>query len=55
VDDPLFAVDMRLGDPHFGYRSYRQTINAIDAMDMTEDEKKPIFEDNIRGFFRLPI
>jgi hypothetical protein len=55
VDDPLFAVDMRLVDPQFGYRSYRQTINAIDAMDITEDEKKPLFEDNTRGLLRLPI
>ena len=51
----LFAADMPLGDREFGNRSYRQTINAIEAMDITDDERKAIFEDNARRLLRLPI
>ena len=51
----LFAADMPLGDRQFGYRSYRQTINAIEAMDIADDDKKKIFEDNARRLLRLPI
>lgn len=54
-DHLLFAADMPLGDREFGNRSYRQTINAIDAMDITDDDKKRIFEDNARELLRLPI
>jgi predicted TIM-barrel fold metal-dependent hydrolase len=51
----LFAADMPLGDREFGNRSYRQTINAIEEMDIADDEKKCIFEDNARQLLRLPI
>ena len=51
----LFAADMPLGDRQFGFRSYRQTINAIEEMNITDDEKRGIFEDNARWLLRLPI
>jgi predicted TIM-barrel fold metal-dependent hydrolase len=51
----LFAADMPLGDREFGNRSYRQTINAIEAMDISDEEKRAIFEDNARRLLRLPI
>jgi predicted TIM-barrel fold metal-dependent hydrolase len=44
---------MPLGDRQSGYRSYRQTINAIEAMDISDVEKKKIFEDNISKILRL--
>jgi len=55
ADHLLFAADMPLGDREFGNRSYRQTINAIEAMDITDDERRAIFEDNARRLLRLPI
>lgn len=55
TDHLLFAADMPLGDREFGNRSYRQTINAIEAMDISDAEKKAIFEDNARRLLRLPI
>jgi aminocarboxymuconate-semialdehyde decarboxylase len=51
----LFAADMPLGDREFGNRSYRQTINAIEEMAITDDEKRGIFEDNAKKLLRLPI
>jgi aminocarboxymuconate-semialdehyde decarboxylase len=51
----LFAADMPLGDREFGNRSYRQTINAIESMDISDEEKRAIFEDNARRLLRLPI
>ena len=55
TDHLLFAADMPLGDREFGTRSYRQTINAIEEMDIIDGEKKKIFEDNARRLLRLPI
>jgi len=51
----LFGCDFPLGDTEKGFRNYRQTINAIDQMDITEDERKKIYEDNARKLMRLPI
>ncbi len=51
----VFGADMPLGDYHFGHRSYRQTINAIEAMDITEAEKKQIFADNALRLLRLAV
>lgn len=55
ADHLLFAADMPLGDLEFGNRSYRQTISAIEAMDITDDERKAIFRENARRLLRLPI
>jgi predicted TIM-barrel fold metal-dependent hydrolase len=51
----LFAADMPLGDLEFGNRSYRQTIEAIEAMEITEAERKAIFGDNAKRLLRLPL
>jgi hypothetical protein len=46
---------MPLGDPNFGARSYKQTINAIEAMDITDAEKKMIFVDNPLKLLRMTL
>ncbi len=51
----LFGADMPLGDYYHGFRSYRQTVNAIEAMDITDAEKKKIFTDNALRLLRLPV
>jgi predicted TIM-barrel fold metal-dependent hydrolase len=51
----VFGIDMPLGDSTLGYRNYRQTINAIDAMSISDEDKKKIYEDNARKLMRLPI
>ena len=51
----VFGIDMPLGDSTLGYRNYRQTINAIDAMSISDDHKKKIYEDNARNLMRLAI
>ena len=53
ADHIVFGADMPLGDHYYGLRSYRQTINAIEAMDITDEEKKKIFEDNTVNLLRL--
>lgn len=55
ADHLLFGADMPLGDTEYGHRNYRQTINAIAQMDISEAERKMIFEDNARNLMRLPI
>jgi len=54
-DHILFGADFPLGDTEQGNRNYRQTINAIEAMDISDENKKKIFEDNARALMRLPI
>jgi uncharacterized protein len=55
ADHIVLGADMPLGDHYFGFRSYRQTINAIEAMDITDAEKKKIFTDNALHLLRLPV
>ena len=55
ADHLVFGVDFPLGDTEHGDRNYRQTINAIEQMDITDDDKKKIYEDNARKLMRLPI
>ena len=55
ADHIVFGADMPLGDQYFGFRSYRQTINAIEAMEISDAEKKKIFADNALHLLRLPI
>ena len=50
----LFATDMPL-DSQLGYRPVRQAILAVDQMDISDDEKKKIYEDNAKEFYRLPL
>lgn len=55
ADHLVFGADMPLGDYYFGFRSYRQTINAVEAMDIPDQEKKKIFVDNILSLLRIPV
>ena len=54
-DHVLFGIDFPLGDTEHGDRNYRQTINAIEQMGITEEDRKKIYEDNARKLMRLPI
>jgi uncharacterized protein len=55
ADRLLFGVDFPLGDLENGTRNYRQTINAIEEMNISAEDKKKIYEDNARKIYRLPI
>jgi len=55
ADRLLFGVDFPSGDRNNGYRSYIQTIDAIEQMDISDIDKKKIFVDNARRLLRLPI
>jgi len=55
ADHIVLGADMPLGDYERGVRSYRQTIKAIEAMEITEDEKRQIFADNARRLLRLSV
>jgi aminocarboxymuconate-semialdehyde decarboxylase len=55
ADRLLFGVDFPLGDTEMGSRNYLQTINAIDQMAITEEDRKKIYEDNARNLMRLLI
>ena len=55
ADRILFGIDFPLGDTEFGDRNYRQTINAIEQMAISEEDKKKIYEDNARVLMRLPV
>ena len=50
----LFGTDMPF-DSQFGLRYTRETIESIEKMDITDAEKKMIFEDNARRLFRLSV
>ena len=55
ADRLLFGVDMPLGDTELGNRNYRQTINAIEGMNIPDEDRKKIYEDNARRLYRLAI
>ena len=55
ADRILFGIDFPLGDTEFGDRNYRQTINAIEQMAISEEDKKKIYEDNARVLMHLPV
>jgi predicted TIM-barrel fold metal-dependent hydrolase len=55
ADRILFGIDFPLGDTEHGDRNYRQTINAIEQMAISEEDKKKIYEDNARALMRLPV
>jgi len=55
ADHLLFGIDFPLGDTEKGDRNYRQTINAIEAMPISDVDKKKIYEDNARKLMKLPI
>ena len=50
----LLGTDMPF-DAEIGIRSIRETIEAVEKMEITDIEKKQIFEDNARKLLRLSI
>ena len=54
ADHLLFAADFPLGDTERGARNLRKTVNAIEQMEISEEERKHIYEDNARKLMRLP-
>jgi predicted TIM-barrel fold metal-dependent hydrolase len=54
VDHLLFATDTPY-DNQLGDRKTRENINAVEKMDISDSEKKKIFEDNARSLLRLPL
>jgi predicted TIM-barrel fold metal-dependent hydrolase len=54
IDHLLFGTDCPFAGQH-GERVTRQTITAIEEMDISDLDKKKIFEDNARALMRLPI
>jgi predicted TIM-barrel fold metal-dependent hydrolase len=54
TDHLLFATDFPFAGAS-GDRVTRQTIAAIDAMDISEAEKKKIYDGNSRYIMRLPV
>ncbi len=55
ADHIVFGADMPLGDYYFGIRSYRETIKAIEDMQITPEEKRKIFVDNALNMLRIPL
>jgi len=54
ADHLLFGTDFPY-DSQLGERYTRQTIEAVNAMQITSAEREGIFEGNARKLFRLPI
>ena len=54
-DHLLFGCDVPYGDSQLGFRNYRQTINAIEEMNISEADKKKIYEEDARNLLNLPI
>ncbi len=53
ADHIIFGADMPLGDAEFGKNSYSKTIAAIEAMDISPEEKRLIFADNVVSLLKL--
>jgi len=51
-DQMLFGTDAPY-DTHMGERVYRETITAVEAMDISETSKNKIFAGNAKKLFRL--
>ena len=49
----VLGADFPLGDYYFGVRSYRQTIQAIKEMNVTDEQKQMILSGNALKLLRL--
>jgi aminocarboxymuconate-semialdehyde decarboxylase len=54
ADHILFGTDMPY-DTQYGVQAIRKSINGIQQMDISDEEKQMIFEENARRLLRLPI
>jgi len=54
VDHLLFGTDFPFAGLD-GERVTRQTVDAIETMEISDAERKKIYEDNARKLMRLPI
>jgi len=54
ADNLLFGTDMPLGDSEGGTKNTKLTIDSIEQMNISDSDKKKIFEDNARRLLRLP-
>jgi len=54
-DHILFGVDSPLGDSQGGYRNYRNTLNAIAQMEISDEDREKILSLNAKRIMRLPI
>ena len=54
IDKIVFGTDFPFAG-HLGERVTRQTVNAIEEMEISDTEKKKIYEENARGIMRLPV
>jgi predicted TIM-barrel fold metal-dependent hydrolase len=50
----LFGTDVPY-DPQHGERLYREVIRSVEEMDISNIDRKKIFEDNIKNIMRLPV
>ncbi len=53
-DRLLFGTDMPY-DNTLGDRDTRETIRAVDEMNIADEDRKKIYEDNARNLLRLPV
>jgi predicted TIM-barrel fold metal-dependent hydrolase len=53
VDRLLFATDMPLGTGRQGYGHTLETIRSVEEMDISDVDKKKIFEENAKTLLRL--
>lgn len=54
VDHMVFGTDMPFGG-ELGADYVRETIRSVEEMNIPEDDKKKIFQDNPRRLFHLPV
>ena len=54
VDHIVFGTDMPFGG-ELGADYVRETIRSVEEMNIPEDDKKKIFQDNPRRLFHLPV
>jgi predicted TIM-barrel fold metal-dependent hydrolase len=50
----LFGTDMPY-EHQYGARIMRETIGAVEQMDISDPDRKKIYEDNARSLLRLPV